>query len=49
MKLQTKREAIKAKKEFLDKGKSVNIYKFAEKRKYQYFVGTWWEWLSKIS
>ena len=47
---ETKKEAIKIKKDLIGKGKSdIHIYKFADKRKKHFFVGNWWEWLSKIS
>ena len=49
MKTQTKKEAIKAKKVLTSKGKDAHIYKFASKRKWQYFVGTYFEWLLQIS
>jgi len=49
MKTQTKAQAIAIKNAFVKEGKNVSIYKFATKRKYQYFVGSWWEWLAKIS
>lgn len=49
---ETKKDAIKIKKELLTNSKiekNINIYKFSTKRKYQFFIGTWWEWLTKIS
>lgn len=50
MKAETKKQANTAKKDLLAKGKTgVGVYKFATKRKNQFFVGTWWEWLAAIS
>lgn len=50
MKTETKAEAIKAKKELIAKGKTgITIFKFATKRKKQFFVGDWWQWMSQIS
>lgn len=49
MKTQTKIEAIKAKKMLIAKGKSVDIFKFTGKRKWQFFIGSWWDWLAQIS
>lgn len=49
MKAQTKRQANAIKKQLQAKGKNVDVYKFATKRKYQFFVGTWNQWLLQIS
>lgn len=50
MKTTTKKEAFKVKENLIKQGKkNVTIYKFATKCKYQFFVGTYWEWLLKIS
>jgi len=49
MKTETKSQAITVKNTLLKEGKNASIYKFATKRKYQYFVGNWWEWLAQIS
>lgn len=51
-KVESRKEANKIKKELLAKAKDsqqISVYKFATKRKFQFFVGTWWEWLSVIS
>ena len=49
-KAQTKRQAVTILKQLNAIGKSrVEIWKFATKRKYQFFVGDWWEWLAQIS
>jgi hypothetical protein len=49
-KAQTKASAIKLKKQMIAEGKTcIDIYKFATKRKWQYFIGNWWEWLRQIS
>ncbi|MCT4190235.1 hypothetical protein HZP50_06985 [Elizabethkingia anophelis] len=49
-KTQTKKEAIALKKRLIQEGKTdIHIYKFAGKRKWQYFVGDWWQWLGLIS
>lgn len=49
-KAQTKREANKMKAKMFAEGKTnVDVYKFATKRKWQYFIGGWWEWLAQIS
>lgn len=49
MKTQTKKEAIKAKKDLIAKGKDAHIFKFTGKRKWQFFIGSWWQWLAQIS
>ncbi len=49
MKTQTKIAALKAKKSMINEGIDAHIYKFAGKRKWQYFIGTYWQWMIQIS
>jgi len=49
MTAKTRKEANKIKKKLIENGKSVSVYKFANKRKNQFFIGNWWDWLAKIS
>lgn len=49
MKAQTKSEAIKIKKQLISEGKNASIFKFAGKRKWQFFIGNEWQWLAAIS
>ncbi len=51
MKAQTRSEAKRKKVELQKKQPSsqIGIYKFAGKRKYQFFIGNWWQWLLQIS
>ncbi len=49
MKAQNRKEANQLKKKLIAQGKQVQVYKFASKRKFQFFVGNWWEWLAQIS
>jgi len=49
MKAKTRKEALKIQIDLLKNGKSASIYKFYGKRKYKYFIGNWWQWLSAIS
>ena len=45
----TKHEAQQYTKEARANGLNFSTYKFATKRKYQYFSGTWYDWLAVIS
>ena len=49
MKAQTKKEANKIKAQLIKQGKDAHIYKFTGKRKFQFFIGSWWQWLGAIS
>jgi hypothetical protein len=44
--MKTQKEALTIQKQ---SKKNVSIFKFATKRKFQFFVGTWNEWLLQIS
>jgi len=50
-KCETRKEARKLKEKIMAERKTdgISIYKFATPRKYQFFVGNWWEWLAMIS
>ena len=46
---QTKKEANNHTEIAKSKGLQFNTHKFAGKRKFQFFSGGWWDWMTAIS